>query len=90
MADLAPMGLLDEHAPRGSDSAPQSDTNYTPTPEEKKTIKLVERLFERAKKHRAQYDQKWLDYYHMFRGKQWKEQRGHNISNGLTEVLHRR
>lgn len=75
MADISPVGLLDEHAPKGSESSPSSDSTYTPSPEERKTIKLVERLFEKAKKHRSQYDQKWLDYYHMFRGKQWKEQR---------------
>ncbi len=76
MADLAPNGLLDEHAPRdASVKSGDAASTYDPTPEEKKVIKLVEKLFEKAKKHRAQYDQKWLDYYHMFRGKQWKEQR---------------
>jgi hypothetical protein len=50
-------------------------TGYTPTPEEKRAIKLVNRLFEKAKKHRAKYDERWMDYYKMFRGKQWKEQR---------------
>jgi hypothetical protein len=48
---------------------------YDPTPEEKKAIKLVQNLFERAKTHRKKFDEKWLDYYKMFRGKQWKEAR---------------
>lgn len=65
--------ILSEHENAQSlSSAPQG---YTPTDEEKKTIKLVTRLFEKAKRHRKKYDEKWLDYYKMFRGKQWKEQR---------------
>jgi hypothetical protein len=48
---------------------------YTPTPEEQKTIKMVNKLFEKAKKYRKQYDQKWLEYYKFFRGKQWDAQR---------------
>ena len=73
MAEIAPLGTLDEHAPRNSDysGAPE----YQPSPDEEKAIKLGLRLFERAKTHRSLYDEKWLDYYKMFRGKQWKEQR---------------
>lgn len=66
-------GLLSEH------EAPQKPTDqteqYSPDPEEKKTIKFAKGLFEKAKRHRAMYDGKWLDYYKMFRGQQWKEQR---------------
>ena len=70
-------GLLDEHAPKGDGGVKNGETGatYNPTDEEKRALKLAERVFERNKKHRAQYDQKWMDYYHMFRGKQWKEQR---------------
>tara|TARA_R110000868_G_scaffold9394_2_gene46917 strand:- start:5412 stop:7361 length:1950 start_codon:yes stop_codon:yes gene_type:complete len=73
MADYNP-SPLDEHAPRNPDS-PSGAGVYAPTSEEKKAIKLVEKLFSKAKKHRGQYDSKWIDFYHMFRGKQWKEQR---------------
>lgn len=66
-------GIQDEHAPRNADGG--SGTDYAPTDDEKKAIKLVERVFEKNKRHRSQYDQSWLDYYHMFRGKQWKESR---------------
>jgi hypothetical protein len=66
-------GLLSEHESRESPQGAGAD--YTPSPDEKKLIKQVERLFDKAKKHRAQYDQEWLDNYHFFRGKQWKEQR---------------
>ncbi len=80
MADItgfAGPGLLDEHAPKGDSTVKDGETGstYTPTDDEKRALKLAERVFERNKKHRAQYDQKWMDYYHMFRGKQWKEQR---------------
>lgn len=65
---------LNEHeAPQPAQTA--GTPTYNPTPEEKKTIKLVNRLFDKAKKHRKKYDQHWLDYYKFFRGKQWKEQR---------------
>ncbi len=66
-------GLVDEHQPRGGSESDNSD--YKPSAEDKKTIKMVEKLFEKYKKYRQLYDTKWLDYYHMFRGKQWKEQR---------------
>jgi len=48
---------------------------YTPTEEERKAIKLTLKLFHKAKQHKSKYDEKWLDYYKMFRGRQWKEQR---------------
>jgi hypothetical protein len=73
MSDIS--GLIDEHQPRNPENVKDSHSTYEPTPEEKKAIKLVERLFEKAKRHRALYDDKWLEYYRMFRGKQWSSQR---------------
>jgi hypothetical protein len=70
MANMTPLA---EHAAPDVDTA--SPVGYEPSDEEKRAIRLVERLFEKAKKHRKQYDEKWLDYYKMFRGKQWKEAR---------------
>jgi hypothetical protein len=75
MSDIAPIGILDEHAPRNQEGGAKSESEYQPTADERKAIKLVEKLFEKAKRHRSQYDQRWLDYYKMFRGNQWKEQR---------------
>lgn len=57
---------------------PEASTNpegYSPSPEERKAIRLVERKFERAKKHRAKYDKNWATDYRFFRGKQWKDAR---------------
>lgn len=66
--------VLQEHqSPNdsGSNSAPDLDQS----PEENAAVKKVNKLFEKAKKHRSKYDRKWIDYYKMFRGKQWKEAR---------------
>ena len=65
--------MLSEHeSPFSVQKAP---VGYEPTESEEKTIKLVDRLFQRAKNARKAYDEKWLDYYRMFRGKQWKDAR---------------
>lgn len=74
MADLGvDTGLLDEHAPRGNSERPAS--HYEPNEQEESAIKLVERLFSKAKRHRSQYDRAWPRYYRMFRGKQWDSPR---------------
>lgn len=67
------LGLTAEHQnPNNVSSEP---IGYEPTDEEKKALKLTDRLFEKAKRSRSAYDQKWLDNYRMFRGKQWKDAR---------------
>lgn len=65
--------LLSEHEAPAKEKV--STEVYTPSDEEKRALRLAKSLFEKAKRHRALYDEKWLDYYKMFRGKQWKEQR---------------
>jgi hypothetical protein len=67
------MDMLMEH--EGAPKDAEQKTDYQPTDQEKKTIKMVEKLFSRARKHRKQYDQNWPNFYKQFRGKQWKEQR---------------
>jgi hypothetical protein len=67
-------GLLDEHAPKNSGSGKEA-TAYAPKPEEEAAIRLVERLFQKAKRHRAQYDRNWAKYYRLFRGQQWDKPR---------------
>lgn len=65
--------MLGEHqSPEQNTTNP---TGYTPTSEEKRALKLASQIFEKAKRHRKQYDEHWLDYYKYFRGKQWKEAR---------------
>jgi hypothetical protein len=66
------MQYLPEHA--APEEMPEGD-NYTPDAEEKKDIKLVEKLFDQAKRFKSKYDERWNDFHNMFRGQQWKEQR---------------
>ncbi len=59
----------------GSQAPGKSPPGYDPSHEEEQAIKLTEKYFSKAKAARKAYDQKWLDYYKDFRGKQWKEKR---------------
>lgn len=65
--------MLSEH--ESAHSYESASLEYQPTPEEKKAIKLVDQLFQKSKNARKSYDEKWLDNYRMFRGKQWKDAR---------------
>lgn len=69
----ADSGYLPEHQGKGANTT--NPSGYTPTDDERKTIRMVDDLYKKAKQHRQKYDQKWLEYYKFFRGKQWKEQR---------------
>jgi hypothetical protein len=76
MQDIS--GAADTYLPEHQGPRNVNTTNpggYTPGPSEQKTLRLVDNLYKKAKQHRLKYDQKWLDYYKFFRGKQWKEQR---------------
>jgi hypothetical protein len=66
-------GIKAEHEPLADKGA--SDEIYQPTPEEAQAVALVKKLFKKAKKHRSKYDERWMGYYKMFRGKQWAENR---------------
>lgn len=66
-------GMLNEH--EAPNSLENHNSDYSPSPEEIKAIKMVNKLFSRAKNHRKSYDEKWQDNYRMFRGKQWKDAR---------------
>jgi hypothetical protein len=67
------MQYLPEHAAPEKDN-PEGD-NYQPSSEEKADIALVEKLFSLAKKDKNKFDERWSDWYNMYRGNQWKEQR---------------
>lgn len=64
--------FITEHEAVAGDTHKQSPEQSV---EEKKLVKKIEQMFQRAKAHRERYDHKWLDYYKMFRGRQWKEER---------------
>jgi hypothetical protein len=66
--------LRDEHEGIQDDEN-NSGEEYTPTPEQEKAIRLVEKLFKKSKKWRANYDKNWLSDYKFFRGQQWETQR---------------
>lgn len=65
---------LPEHAGLG-DGLIKTDASPDIPDEDQKTVKMVLRLFERYKKHRAKYDRNWMHYYKMFRGDQWSKRR---------------
>jgi hypothetical protein len=64
---------LPEHA--APDNPGGGTPGYNPSADDKKILQLVDSLYSRAKKYRKRYDQKWIDFYKMFRGRQWKEVR---------------
>ena len=73
MPESTQIPVMQEH--QSAKDMATGPAGYQPTAEERQTIKLANRLYEQAKKHREKYDRKWLDYYRMFRGRQWSEAR---------------
>lgn len=76
--------MLEQNQPSDSEDKVSSQGSYEPDERTQKTIKLVNEMFEAAKKARKKYDDKWIDYYHYFRGKQWK---GNRPSYKHSEVI---
>lgn len=76
MTEMLP--YLAEHQPVLGDDPDQISPPEL-TPEEKKAAKLVDRLFEKAKKSRERYDRRWVDYYKFFRGDQWTKRRANYL-----------
>lgn len=66
---------LPEHQAADNFNSGDRQPGYLPTQEEKDVLQLVDSLYSKAKKYRKRYDQKWIDFYKMFRGRQWKEVR---------------
>src|SRR4051812_36560209 len=67
--------ILSEHQGVTKDAAENAPIGYEPTPDEKKAIKMANSCYKEAKSYKSRFDYRWLDWYRMFRGKQWKEQR---------------
>src|SRR3990167_1084367 len=63
------------HDQMGKPGMSAAGVGYEPTPDEEKAIKLADHLYSKAKQARKAYDEKWIDFYRMFRGRQWKDQR---------------
>lgn len=71
-----PSNILAEHQGALNTPSEAEGEGYDPTPEEQKSLKLVETLLARNKKFRERvYDRHWPEYYRMFRGKQWLDKR---------------
>jgi hypothetical protein len=63
--------VLQEHQAAGKDRA--DPLNFEPTPDERKLIVRVNKLFERYRNDRNNHDTTWMDDYKFFRGRQWSE-----------------
>lgn len=86
--DTVQSSYLAENEPASSTENEGEDSLvYQPTEDEKKAIRLVQKLFDKSKKLRSKYDQKWSDYYQMFRGKQWKDQRPSYRSSEVINLI---
>lgn len=66
--------MLAEHEAAAAKESASGDI-YSPTDAEKALLKKCEGLFKKAKRDKRKYDFCWIDYYKMFRGRQWREQR---------------
>lgn len=60
---------------------------YNPTPDERKLLELVDSMYSKAKKYRKRYDQRWSEFYRMFRGRQWKEVRPSYRSSEVLNLI---
>ena len=52
-----------------------SAVDYEPSPEDAALIRKMNKMLTYYKEGRSKYDQKWPEFYGLFRGKQWKRQR---------------
>ena len=64
----------------------EQSNNDIPKPEQD-LVKAVMKEFFRFKRYRNMYDRRWLDYYYMFRGKQWATKRPSWISGEIVNMI---
>lgn len=81
------MAYLPEHQAPEKDN-PEGET-YLPSDQDKKDIRTAEKLFDQAKRHKSKFDDKWNDWYNMYRGKQWKEQRPNYRHSEVVNLIFR-
>jgi hypothetical protein len=76
--------------PIESDSSKKEGTTSDGEQGEKarKTVKMVEDLFQRAKRARANYDTDWIENYKFFRGRQWTEKRPSYRHSEVLNFIH--
>jgi hypothetical protein len=55
--------------------------------EEQDLVKSIMQEFFRYKRHRSLYDKRWLDYYYLFRGKQWSAKRPSWLSGEIVNMI---
>jgi hypothetical protein len=72
MSEIQVPYLAEHQSPDNSDG---KQPGYNPGEDDRKVLRLVDSLYTKAKKYRKRYDQKWIDFYKIFRGRQWKEVR---------------
>lgn len=80
------MAYIDQHAPRPKDDT--SEGNLEPNEDEKKLVKQIQRMFEKAAKHRRKYDKDWIDNYKMYRGQQWLGKRPTYKSREVINMIY--
>lgn len=59
--------MISEHSKLGDPTKVDDDQS----PEDRQTVAMVLKKFEKLKKHRSKYDYNWMHYYKMWRGDQW-------------------
>lgn len=67
--------LAENQAPAKSMAGKNELNDQDQSEQEIKTVRMVEKLFNEAKRARSTYDRRWLEFYKFFKGKQWKEKR---------------
>jgi len=78
---------LPEHQSANDPNVGDKQPGYNPSPEDKKVLQLVDSLYSKAKKYRKRYDQRWIDWYKMYRGRQWKEVRPSYRHSEVTNLI---
>ena len=80
-------GQMDPNQAAPKDAGANLD--LTPTDEEQKLAKQVDKLFKKAAKHRKKYDSKWAENYKFYRGQQWQGRRPTYKNREVINMIYR-